>query len=398
MEIEKQTEEKFQQGIIEESDSPWSSNVVVIRKNGKARVALDLRQLNQFTVPDAYPMPRVQDLTDCLAGAMFFTAMDAAQAFHLIPMHDLRAKNLTSFATPGGGLYRYKRMPFGLRNAMAVWSRLIDRALRGAQWVTTLAYADDVLAYTKTDDFISHIDEVEKIINMLGSAGIKLKAIKLELAHKELPFLGFRVGRKGVSPDPSKTKAISDLQPPTVGNRVKALRGHLGMFGHYRKFIEEYTKIAAPLNALTKQGVSFKWGPEENTAFETLKAKICSDPIFLQYPDFDKPFEIQTDACKIGLAGTLMQNHNGVLKVCMYASRATTDNEKKYNAYELECLAAVWAIELFRHYVQMKPFILRTDCYSIEWLQTRTVGSRVLRWALRLQEFEYEVVYTDQAS
>jgi hypothetical protein len=83
-----------------------------------------------------------------------------------------------------------------------------------------------------------------------------------------------------------------------------------------------------------------------------------------------------------------MQNHDGVLKVCMYASRAITDCEKKYNAYELECLAAVWAIELFRHYVQMKPFILRTDCYSIKWLQTCIVGSRVLRWALRLQEFD----------
>jgi hypothetical protein len=121
---------------------------------------------------------------------MYFTAMDVAQAFHLIPMHDLRAKNLTFFATPGGGLYRYRRMPFGLKNVMAVWSRLIDRALRGAQWKTALAYADEVLAYTKEDNFKAHIDEVEKIITMLGSAGIKLKASKLELAHPELPFLG----------------------------------------------------------------------------------------------------------------------------------------------------------------------------------------------------------------
>ena len=199
-------------------------------------------------------MPRVQYLTDCLVGARYFTAMDAAQAFHLIPMHDMRSRNLTSFATPSGGLFRYKRMPFGLRNAMAVWSRLIDRALKGAQWRTASAYADDVLCYTKKDDFKAHIDEVERIITMLGDAGIKLKAIKLELGHMELPFLGFRVGRDGVRPDPAKTMAISSLQPPTKGNKVKAIRGHLGMFGHYRKFIKDYAKIAAPLHALTKDG------------------------------------------------------------------------------------------------------------------------------------------------
>jgi len=215
----------------------------------------------------------VQDLTDCLAGAQYFTAMDAAQAFHLIPMHDLRARNLTSFATPGGGLYRYRRMPFGLRNAMAIWSRLIDKALSGVQWKTALAYADDVLAYTKEDDFKKQIDEVEKIIRKLGGSGIKLKASKLELGHIELSFLGFRVGRNGVSPDPAKTRAISELQPPSqkLGNRVKQLRGHLGMFGHYRKFIKGYTKIAAPLYALTKDGVKFVWGPEQDEAFETLK-------------------------------------------------------------------------------------------------------------------------------
>ena len=219
-------------------------------------------------------------------------------------------------------------MPFGLKNVMAVWSRLIDRALRGAQWKTALAYADDVLAYTKEDNFKARIDEVEKIITMLGSAGIKLKASKLELAHPELPFLGFLVGRKGVSPDPSKTKAISELQPPTTGNRVKALRGHLGMFGQYRKFIKGYSTIAAALHALNMEGTKFEWEGKEDSAFQTLKAKICSDPIFLQYPDFDKPFEIQTDACKDGLGGALMQMHDGQLRVCMYASRSTTNYER----------------------------------------------------------------------
>ena len=144
---------------------------------------------------------------------------------------------------------------------MAVWSRLIDRALRGAQWKTALAYADDVLCFTKDPSFQVHIDAVEQIIIKLGLAGIKIKASKVELGKIELPFLGFLVGRQGVRPDPAKTKAISELQKPAKGsNRVKCLRGLLGIFGHYRKFIEGYTKIAFPLYALLKDGVPFEWG------------------------------------------------------------------------------------------------------------------------------------------
>ena len=386
------TSKALKQGIIEPSKAPWSSNAVLVKKDGKTRMVIDYRSLNKLTVKDAYPMPKVQDLMDLLKGTKWFTGIDCVQAFHQIPMADERSKDLTTFRGPGGGLFRYRYMPMGLVNAMAVWSRFIDNAMSEYQYDCVLCYADDLLIYTKSDSVDDHISDVRKVVARLKEHGIMIKASKMKLACKQMPFLGVIITEHGMVPNPEKTKAIRLLQPAKT---LAQLRRHLGMFAYYRKFIYQFSKIAQPLYDMTKKPHlkkkgTLKFSPEALASFEQLKEAICSEPI-IHYPDWDQPFEIHTDASGEALAAILTQKLDGIERVIMYASKSLNDVEKKYQAYEQECLAVVWAAELFRKYIRNSKTIVRTDCAALQWLHSRKVGARVMRWVLRLQEFDLDI-------
>ena len=397
-EIDKQVEEKLLQGIVEPSTAPWSSNVVLIRKDGRVRMAIDYRKLNSVTVKDVYPMPKVQALIDCLKGSKWLTGLDCAQAYHQIPMGDERSKDLTSFRVPGRGLLRFAYLPFGLANAGAVWSRFIDEAMQDLRFKTVLCYADDILCFTKSDKVEDHAKDLQEMFNRLRRYGIKIKASKLNLGQRELPFLGVLAGVNGVRPNPEKVKAIREAQlPKTIGQ----LRRVIGQFAYYRRFIPWFAEIADPLYKMvghnkqskrdSKNQIIFTAAQKE--AFDTLKHKITTSPIVLAYPDWEAPFEIHCDASKQGLGAVLCQLVEGEERVIMYASRALTETEKKYHSYEQEALALVWSVELFRHYVYGRHFTVRSDCRSLKWLKSRTDTARVMRWVMRLQEFDFTVVH-----
>jgi hypothetical protein len=202
----------------------------------------------------------------------------------------------------------------------------------------------------------------------------------------------------GVKPNPAKVAVIAEMKPPkTIGQ----LRRVCGQFAYYRKFIKDFASIAAPLYAATGKNKQHKrdsshsiiFDAAQLKAFETLKKAITESPVVLAYPAWDKPFEIHTDASGEGIGAVLCQIIDGKEHVIMYASRVLSEAERKYHSYEAEALAVVWATELFRHYVYGKKFIIRTDCRSLQWLKTRTDSARVMKWVLRLQEFDYEVKY-----
>ena len=389
------TTKALKQGIIEPSRAPWSSNAVLVKKDGKTRMVIDYRSLNKVTVKDSYPMPKVQDLMDLLKGTKWFTGIDCVQAFHQIPMANDRAKDLTTFRGPGGGLFRYRFMPMGLVNAMAIWSRFIDKTMSDYQYDCVLCYADDLLIYTKSESVDDHIRDVRKVVERLRAHGIMIKASKLKLAVKMMPFLGVLITENGIQPNPEKTKAIRELTAP---RSLKQLRRILGIFAYYRKFIQKFSERAKPLYELTKKNVNNKRNKGKITlttaaeaAFEDLKKAITEEPIMLHYPDWTEPFEIHTDASKEAIAAILTQKIDGVERVIMYASKSLNDLERKYQTYEQECYAVVWAAELFRKYIRNKRTVVLTDNAALQWLQTRKEGSRVERWVLRLQEFDLVV-------
>jgi hypothetical protein len=192
---------------------------------------------------------------DTLGGCEWFTSADAAQAYHQIPMASERDKDLTSFVSPSGGLYRYKYMPFGLVNAGAAWSRFIDGVMVGLRWNICVVYADDILCFSRSKSVESHIEHLDQVFGRLQKYGITVKGSKLQLGAKELPFLGQIITQDGYKPNPLKIKAIVDLEPPTT---VAQLRRVMGMFAHYAKYIPGFSQIAAPLYELTRKGAQNK--------------------------------------------------------------------------------------------------------------------------------------------
>ena len=396
--IDQMVQEKLQQGIIEKSSAPWSSNCVIIRKDGKTRIAVDYRKLNQITIKDSYLLPKISEIFEALHGTTWFTSVDCTQAYHQLPMKTEQDKDLTTFVTPGGGLYRYKFMPFGLANAGACWSRFIDDAMVGLRWQVAMVYADDILIYSKGTTVEGHIDHLEQVFDRLQKYGITVKGAKVRLGLKELPYLGQIISTKGCRPDPAKTKAISEIPFP---ENIGQLRRLVGMFAHYKKFIPNYSAIAAPLYAMTKKNNQIKRNsnnkvvltPEQTTSFETLKRCLVQAPIMLQFPKWGCPYEVHCDASEIGMAAILLQVIDGKEAVLQYASQSFTPTETRYSSYEKECLALVWSVETFVHHLKIGQFKIKSDCKSLAWLDTKEHSSRIADWVGWLNQFDYKIEY-----
>ena len=243
-----------------------------------------------------------------------------------------------------------------------------------------------------------HIKDLDKVFDKLDALGIKVRGDKMKLGVKELPFLGQIVGVDGIKPDPEKLKAIKELPVPST---VHQLRRFLGMASYYRKFVKNFSDVAAPLYLLTKKNAQNRrlsnrqiaFTDEEKRAFEMIKDLLTSEPIVLHFPDWGKDFIIHCDASDIGVGAVLYQKVGPDEKVVMYASKLLGADEIKYQSYQKEALAMVWAIELFSHYVRGVPFTVVTDCRALLYLQNNPLNSRVARWVLRLQEFDFKIIH-----
>lgn len=278
------------EGTIRPSKSPWAAAIVLAPKKqqGQWRFAVDYRKLNDVTKFDAYPMPRADVGLDCLKGANWFTTIDLASGFHQVEISE-EDKEKTAFVTPYG-LYEFVGMPFGLKCAPATFQRLMDIVLAGLCWKSCLVYLDDVLVFTRgTID--EHVHDVSEILNRLKDHGLKANPGKCRMAQKELVYLGHVVSEKGCSPDPRLVKAVVEYPQP---KNQRTVRGFLGLAGYYRRYIENFAEIAAPLTSLLKRDSVFAWGEEQEQAFKTLKSKLSSRPV-LAYPDFDLRFRVKTD-------------------------------------------------------------------------------------------------------
>ena len=317
-----------QDGVIQPSNSPWSSPVVMIKKkDGSHRFCVDYRALNSLTKADTFPLPCIDDLLDQLGGAHYFSTLDLASGFWQIRMEpDSREK--TEFVAPHG-LYEFLVMPFGLTNAPAVFQRLMQKVLNGLnpddgkQFVA--AYLDDILIFSET--LQDHLTHLRKVIDRLKSANLKLKPAKCMFVRKEVEYLGHIITANGLKPNPRITDAVRNFPTP---ENVQGVRRFLGMSSYYRRFIAGFAKIAQPLHRLTAKDVPFDWSSDCETAFSTLKDKLVSPPV-LAYRRFDEAFTLETDASIRGLGAVLSQKQtDGRLHPVAYASRALNPTEKNY--------------------------------------------------------------------
>ena len=374
-------------GIIRHSESPWGAAVLLVpKKTGETRIAIDLRLLNDCTAKFAWPMPRVDDALASLAGNSYFSALDMASGYWQVPIAE-EDKHKTAFRCHMGQ-FEFNVMPFGVANGGAFFQRLMDTALGNLKFQCALCYIDDVLCYSPS--FEQHVNvDLPNIMNNFREAGFHFKASKCTFAKPSVAYLGHVVSGAGVAPDPTKCASIKLAKPTTRAE----LRSFVGLCSYYRKFVKGFAKIARPITSFLHTKLKLTALPADIVAaVDTLKNALTAEPI-LCHPDFTIPFEIHCDAGPNGLGATLCQKVNGVERVVMFASRALRKHEINYHQYEKEALAVVWATAVFKPYVISTRFKVVTDNKAVTRLFTKQQNARIIRWVLALQEFDIEFVH-----
>lgn len=381
-EIQKQIAEMLQQGIIQESSSPWLAPCVFVpKKNGELRICVDYRELNKRTEKNGYPLPLPDEVQDRLQNSKVFSKLDCRKGFWQVPIAPEDCCKTAFSPGPGLGLYEFLRLPFGLSGSPGTFQCLMDRVLRGLHFA--MVYIDDILIYSENEK--NHKQHLKQVLQRIKEHGLTLHSEKCSIGLQSVPYLGHIFSKEGMRPDPSKIHVIQDWPTPCNANEIQRF---LGLASYYRRYIKGFANIAHPLYQLTMKGASFRWTSSCQEAFHALKVSLMSEPI-LTCPNFSLPFMLYTDASDTGLGAVLQQGD----AVIAYASRSLKSAEKNYSVIEKECLALVHAVKHFKHYLLGRLFVVYTDHNPLQWLSSQKMEGKLCRWALQLQEFEFEIRY-----
>lgn len=373
------------QDLIEPSTSSWASApVLVAKKTGGYRLAVDYRPLNARTDVPVHPMPRTDWILAQLGKARWFTSLDLSQGFFQIPVAT-RDIPKTAFLCHQG-TFQFKRMPFGVAGGPATFQALMDKVLDGVKHRYCMAFLDDVLVFSES--FEDHVVHLRDVLHRIAEAGLTINPSKVQLCKQSLKFLGHVISPGKCQPDPEKVRAVEEYPTPTS---VKQLQAFLGLVGYYRTFIPRFSDIAKPLTTLLKKNAPWRWDQPQRGAFKSLKSWLTEEAV-VALPDLNRPFIIETDASGIGIAAVLLQEKDGHLRPVSFISRTLTEAESNYTVQEWECLAVVWALDKFRPYIEFAHFEVHCDHASLSWMfHTEQTSSRVKRWVLRLQGFKCTV-------
>ena len=367
--------------------------VYATKKNSKeVRWAVDYWKLNAVTKKDAFPLPNIADNLSCLAGIRVFSALDGAGAFHAVPVRRAEREK-TAFSSPFGQ-YQFVRMLFGLANAPATYSRLVARALHHLPSSEVLCYLDNTAVHSR--DAWSHLCILRKVLAAFRAAGLQISPGKAQLFRDHIKYLGHEISAHGISIPPEYTSVVKDWPIPDT---LKTLRAFLGKCGYYRRFIENYSTISAPLVQYTQQeqheGIPhLHQDPAAVRAFRLMKKKLTSAPI-LAYPQFQgEPFILDTDfsADPGAIGGVLSQIQDGQERVIAYGARRLLPRERSYASTKGELLAVIFFLQYYKYYLLHRLFILRTDNRALTWIRSLdSPTGMILRWLEILASFDVTV-------
>ncbi|CAF1539454.1 unnamed protein product [Adineta ricciae] len=392
--LTEQTRKLSNQAIIEPSTSPWCSPVVLVKKkDGSTRFCVDYRKLNDITVKDSFPLPRIDDIFDQLSQSIYFTKLDFKNGYFQIPLAP-SDRPKTAFSTRDAH-YQFTVLPQGVKNGPPTFQRIVNQILGSARWKFCLAYIDDILIFSRTlDDHIIHLNEV---FHLLHSFNFRLSVDKCTIASDHIDFLGHHIHRGQIRPNLTNVRDL--LESPVLSTTQEIFR-FVKAAEYYRKFIPNFSRIAAPLYKYTpssrtphtvQPSTSWNISTSEKAAYDQLK-HILSTDLVLQLPDYDLPFKIQTDASKIGIGAVLLQTYpEGDRPVC-YMSKKLSPSQQRWPAIEQECYAIVVAIEQWRHYLHGRHFIIESDHKPLESFTVKPqLNDKCERWRLKLQAYDFTV-------
>jgi hypothetical protein len=385
----------------------YCSRIMLVPKpNGDWRFCVDLRGVNKNVQLEHWPLTKVDIRLQGMAGSQFFSTLDLPQAFHNIPLAP-ESRKYFGFKAPDG-LYRYKTLPMGYVNSMALFTRLMDTSMIGLGDFVSV-YVDDLIVYSRT--WTDHLQHLDRVFHRLHKAGLKVNLAKCAFAREEVPFLGHLVTRQGIRMDPAKVAAIRDMPLP---DDLTKLRSFLGATGHYRKFVKDYSKVAHPLSELTKKCANLKREIQSESckqAFDLLKKALCGEQV-LQHPDIDRQWVLSCDASKYGVGCVLQQRIGSVpdrddtgtyvtpkpsqLRPIAYFSRKLSEQEiNSYCIYEKEAYAVVWGLEICKSYIMgsRHPVMVFTDNKALVWLKDSENPGRLGRWQAELGMYNMHVVH-----
>ena len=381
-----EVEYMLKNGIIEPSKSQWSSPCVLVPKSdGTFRFCTDFRKINGISKTDTYPIPRVDDCIDRIGHAKYVSKFDLLKGYWQVPLTK-RAQELSAFVTPDG-LFQYRVMPFGLKNAPATFQRMMNNVIHGLEGCD--AYIDDLVLYSQCWE--DHKQLLKKFFDRLQDANLTVNLHKSEFCRARVVFLGHIVGQGEVSPVTSKVDAIVNF--PTPMDKREVMR-FLGMAGYYRKFCCNFSTVAAPLTTLLQKRKEFLWSQKCQYAFEKIKSLLLSAPV-LKAPDFDKAFKLQVDASDIGIGAVLLQEGDqGIDHPVCYFSHKFNKHQINYSTTEKETLALLLALQHFDVYLgtTVAPVEVFTDHNPLVFIEKmKNKNQRLLRWSLAFQEYNLRI-------
>jgi len=392
--MNQELDDLLKSGRIRSSKSPLGSPVFyVAKKDGKMRMVVDYRKLNDITVKNAYPLPLIPDLIDKWRGCQYFTLVDVRGAFHGIRIK--KGDEWKTAFTTHRGLFEWMVMPFGLANAPATFQNMMNDIFvfyirRG----DTGAYIDDVLIGTRKDlskkleDLQFHEKSVKEVFQVFREQKIYLKPEKCVFSQKSVQYLGYVISGDMIAMDPVKVAAVADWPTP---KNLKQTRSFLGFANFYRRFISNYSKLARPLNNLTKKDKPFKWEQEEETAFKDVIKALTSAPV-LVHPNFKEPFLVEADSSYYAIGAILSQKQeDGRYHPCAYFSHTLQDAEQNWEIHDKELFSIIAALKEWRHYLIQSPhpITVLNDHQNLQYFRNvQNLKPRQARWAEIMEDYK----------
>lgn len=376
-------------GFIRPSTSPYGAPVLFVKKKDQSmRLVTDFRALNAITVKNTNPLPHVDMIFDQLHGTKVVSRLDLRSGYWQVRVAE-DSIHKTAFKTRYG-LYEYTVLPFGLCNAPATFTRMMNDIFRPFLDQFVQVFIDDILVYS--DSVESHLQHLRAVFEKLREHKLYAKLSKCSFAMPRTEFLGHVISEEGISCDPAKVKAVVEWPEPKA---VSSLRSFLGLANYYRRFVNKFASIADPLYALLPKHAKWDWSPAQQASFEALKHALATAPVVAP-PDFTKPFIVRTDASGVGLGAVLVQGTGDSERVIAYLSRRLKPAEARYPTHDIELLSVVYALRVWRHYLLGSPFKvqIQTDNTPTKHVMTKSdLNARQARWSGFLAEYDFSIEY-----